>query len=104
MAISCRLSQPRESLEVPVYVYPAIRPDTVAIPLGQGHSDYGRYARNRGTNPVNLIGTETDETGEGLTWTALRVQIKPTGRRVEMAAFESRLGVTEGFTNEDIPG
>ena len=32
-------------LELPVYRYPAIRPDTIAIPFGQGHTAYGRYAK-----------------------------------------------------------
>lgn len=43
------------SLEVPAVLYPAIRPDVIAMPLGQGHSSFGRYARNRGVNPAVLI-------------------------------------------------
>ncbi len=43
-------------LEVPVYMYPAIRPDTIAIPFGQGHTAYGRYAEKRGVNPADLLG------------------------------------------------
>ncbi|MDD5435573.1 MAG: molybdopterin-dependent oxidoreductase, partial [Nitrospira sp.] len=31
-------------VHLPVYLYPGIRPDTVSIPIGQGHSSYGRYA------------------------------------------------------------
>ncbi|MBK7451188.1 MAG: hypothetical protein IPJ47_17995 [Anaerolineales bacterium] len=29
-----------------VYLYPAIRPDTIAMPFGQGHTAFGRYAEN----------------------------------------------------------
>ena len=43
-------------LEVPVYLYPAIRPDTIAMPFGQGHTAYGRYAEERGVNPADLLG------------------------------------------------
>ena len=39
-------------VEAPVYLYPAIRPDTIAMPFGQGHTAYGRYAAGRGANPV----------------------------------------------------
>jgi len=41
-------------LRVPAVLYPAIRPDVIAIPFGQGHTSYGRYATNRGANPAIL--------------------------------------------------
>jgi anaerobic selenocysteine-containing dehydrogenase len=99
-----RVTSPHGELEAPVYVYPAIRPDTVAIPTGQGHTDCGRYGRDRGTNPMSLVGTETDATGSSLAWATLRVQITPTGKKTAMARFESRVGVTEGFINQGFPG
>jgi anaerobic selenocysteine-containing dehydrogenase len=99
-----RVTSPHGELEAPVYVYPAIRPDTVAIPTGQGHTDYGRYARDLGSNPMSLVGIETDATGSGLAWVTLRVQIAPTGKKTAMARFESRVGVTEGFINQGFPG
>jgi anaerobic selenocysteine-containing dehydrogenase len=99
-----RVTSPHGELEAPVYVYPAIRPDTVAIPAGQGHTDYGRYARDRGSNPMSLVGIETDATGSNLAWVTLRVQIAPTGKKTAMARFESRVGVTEGFINQGFPG
>lgn len=42
------------SLRVPAVLYPAIRPDVIAMPFGQGHTEYGRYATNRGANPAVL--------------------------------------------------
>jgi anaerobic selenocysteine-containing dehydrogenase len=42
------------SLRVPAVLYPAIRPDVIAMPFGQGHTGYGRYATNRGGNPAVL--------------------------------------------------
>jgi anaerobic selenocysteine-containing dehydrogenase len=91
-----RVTSPHGEVEAPVYLYPAIRPDTVAMPTGQGHSDCGRYARQRGSNPMRLVGTETDSTGTSLAWATLRVKITPTGKKVRMARFESRFGLTEG--------
>ena len=38
-----------------VYLYPGIRPDVVAVPMGQGHSDYGRFAKDRGANVVAIL-------------------------------------------------
>jgi anaerobic selenocysteine-containing dehydrogenase len=99
-----RVVSPYGELEAPVYIYPAIRPDTVAMPTGQGHSDYGRYARDRGSNPMSLVGTETSSSGGSLSWADVRVQVAPTGRQVAMARFENREGVAEGFINQAFPG
>ncbi|MEJ2211514.1 MAG: molybdopterin-dependent oxidoreductase [Anaerolineae bacterium] len=104
-----RVTSPYGSLELPVYVYPAIRPDTVAIPSGQGHTDLGRYARGRGDHVLKLLSAQTRAgaetgTGGGLAWSNLRVRVEPTGRQAAMARFEDRVGVTEGFINQGFPG
>ncbi|UCC63839.1 MAG: molybdopterin-dependent oxidoreductase, partial [Anaerolineae bacterium] len=98
-----QVTSPEGELEAPVCVYPAIRPDTIAIPLGQGHTDCGRYARGRGSNPMQLVGTGTDATGNSLAWSALRVKVRPTGEKVALALFENKEGVTEGFLNMEFP-
>ena len=41
------------SVRAPALLYPAIRPDTVAMPYGQGHT-VGRYAKDRGANVIEL--------------------------------------------------
>jgi anaerobic selenocysteine-containing dehydrogenase len=99
-----RVTSPYGELEAPVYLYPAIRPDTVAMPTGQGHSDYGRYARDRGSNAMGLVGAETGTGGSSFAWADVRVQVAPTGRQVAMARFENREGVVEGFANQAFPG
>jgi anaerobic selenocysteine-containing dehydrogenase len=57
------VTSPQGSLRAPAVLYPGIRPDLVAIPLGQGQKGGGRYAAGRGANPlallaVTLVGTE----------------------------------------------
>ena len=37
------------------FFYPGVRPDVLAMPLGQGHTAYGRYAKDRGSNPFTLL-------------------------------------------------
>jgi anaerobic selenocysteine-containing dehydrogenase len=41
---------PLNSVRAPVVLYPAIRPDVIAMPAGQGHTAFGRYASGRGAN------------------------------------------------------
>jgi anaerobic selenocysteine-containing dehydrogenase len=45
---------PAGSVRAPVVVYPAIRPDVIAMPSGQGHTAFGRYASGRGANAMLL--------------------------------------------------
>ncbi len=71
-------------LSTPVCVYPAIRPDVVAMPIGQGHSEYGRYARHRGVNPIQILAPEIEPSTGALAWSATRVRLVPTGRRVQV--------------------
>ncbi len=82
-----RVTSVHGAIEAPAYVYPGIRPDTVAIPLGQGHTDLGRYARERGSNPVRLAGTQ----GDRMAWANLRVKIERTGEHQPSAVFESTI-------------
>jgi anaerobic selenocysteine-containing dehydrogenase len=91
-----RITSPAGELEAPVCTYPAIRPDTVAIPFGQGHTDSGRYARDQGSNPLELVGTMTGASGSSLAWATLRVQIRPTGERMTLALFEHKPGTSSG--------
>jgi anaerobic selenocysteine-containing dehydrogenase len=45
---------PHGSVHAPAVLYPAIRPDVVAMPAGQGHTAYGRYAKSTGMNALLL--------------------------------------------------
>ncbi len=40
------------SVRAPAVLYPAIRPEVIAMPYGQGHAAYGRYANGKGANPI----------------------------------------------------
>jgi anaerobic selenocysteine-containing dehydrogenase len=87
-----KVSSPFGELEASVYRYPAIRPDTIAIPFGQGHTAYGRYAQNRGANLAGLLGTRLNLAGD-LALSSVKVKIEKTGRVQPLARFESHLGV-----------
>ncbi|HYE92584.1 MAG TPA: 4Fe-4S dicluster domain-containing protein, partial [Terriglobales bacterium] len=72
------------SVEVPVFVHPGIRPDTVAIQLGQGHTAMGRYARGedgepRGVNATRLLAPEVDAQSGGLVWIQATARVRATG-------------------------
>jgi anaerobic selenocysteine-containing dehydrogenase/Fe-S-cluster-containing dehydrogenase component len=59
-------------IEVPVRISDNVRPDVIAVPIGQGHTAYGRYASQRGANPWQLL-----PAGKR----AVAVQAQPAGGR-----------------------
>lgn len=79
-------------IEAAVYRYPAIRPDVIAIPFGQGHTAYGRYAQGRGVNPGNLLGLRLNGSLD-LAFSATKVSIEKTTRKQVLPRNESRIGV-----------
>ena len=87
-------------IEAAVYLYPAIHPEVIAMPFGQGHPAYGRYAALRGTNPFNILGLVYNEAGD-LAFAGTKVHIEKTGRKYPLARHESRIGVYgEGLGEE----
>ena len=73
------VTTPHGAVELPVWRHPGIRPDTIAIQLGQGHERMGRYAKDRGVNPVRLLAPRFDEQSGGLLWIQTRAEVEPTG-------------------------
>jgi len=67
------------SVRAPAFLNPGIAPDAVAMPVGQGHTNFTRYASNRGVNPISILAPATiAETGT-LAWSATRVKIAKVG-------------------------
>jgi len=67
------------SVRAPAFLNPGIAPDAVAMPVGQGHTNFTRYATNRGVNPISILAPITvGDTGE-LAWSATRVRIARVG-------------------------
>ncbi len=85
-----RVESPQGSLEAPVYLHPGIRPDVVAIPMGQGHTAYGRWAKDRGANVLDLLSPMIQQPDGGLAWAATRVKITRTGKTGRVSKAEGR--------------
>ena len=67
------------SLRAPAFLSPGIAPDAIAIPVGQGHTNFTRYATNRGVNPLAILGSATVAETGALAWAATRVKIARVG-------------------------
>jgi hypothetical protein len=81
-------------------LYPGIRPDVIAMPFGQGHTAYGRYAQGRGANPASILSAHFNEAGD-LAFACMKVKVEKTGRKQPLSRLESRIGVyREGMGEE----
>ncbi|HEV2493820.1 MAG TPA: molybdopterin-dependent oxidoreductase [Terriglobia bacterium] len=66
-------------LQAPALLSPGIAPDVVAMPVGQGHENFGRYASHRGANPVSILAPTVEPETGALAWAATRVKISKVG-------------------------
>jgi len=87
------------SLQANVIVFPGIQRQSIGIPLGQGHTEYGRYAKGVGVNPYKILEAKFDsKTGE-LATHATRVSVKKIADRKEMVTLANGDLVLESNTS-----
>jgi molybdopterin-containing oxidoreductase family iron-sulfur binding subunit len=77
------------SLEVPAYLYAGIRQDTIAIPLGQGHTSYGRHAKGKGVNPLILLPPAQDAASGSVAYLSARAKVSK-GTKAEQLYMTQR--------------
>jgi anaerobic selenocysteine-containing dehydrogenase len=73
------VSSQHGSLRAPAMISPGVAPDAIAMPIGQGHEHYTRYASGRGANPISILAPMIAENG-ALAWAATRVKISNVGK------------------------
>lgn len=82
------------SLEAPAVISPGIAPDAIAMPAGQGHTNFTRYASGRGSNPFSILASTSDASTGAHAWGATRVRIAKAG------SADRRLILFGGATRE----
>jgi anaerobic selenocysteine-containing dehydrogenase len=90
------VASPQGTLRLPAVIYPAIRPDLVAIPLGQGHRGMGRYATARGVNPLALLATNIEGKDPQPAWNATRVRLTRISTKGELVTAGNQQGSFRG--------
>ena len=80
------LTSPASAVRTPVWVTRSVRPGVVAVPTGQGHVAYGRYASGRSFNAFDLLSGDANGYG-GRTFTTT-VSVTRTGDHQRLASVE----------------
>ena len=75
-------------IEATVVVNPHLPGGVVAMPIGQGHTDYGRYATGRGANPLALLDPEPDAASGGPRWARTRIDATALALRRPLARLQ----------------
>ena len=94
-----RIESAAGSITALLYPNPALPPNVLAVPLGQGRrvgSDYATGGDVReSSNVLDLLPAEpTTETG-GLAWASVRVKVTATGESLKVAKFEGAFPARE---------
>ena len=77
------------TVDVSVLINPHLRAGVAAMPLGQGHTEYGRYATGRGVNPTVLLGAAPEPASGGPQWLGTRVDATPRALHRSMPRLQS---------------
>ena len=64
-------------VDASVIINPHLADGVVAIGIGQGHTNFGRYATGRGVNPIALLDAEPEPASGGVRWLGTGVDITP---------------------------
>jgi molybdopterin-containing oxidoreductase family iron-sulfur binding subunit len=73
-------------IKLPAHISEGVKPGTVAIPIGQGHSAFGRYAQGQGANAIPLLSGESEADSGALIWHGTRVVVSQTGLKHKLAS------------------
>jgi anaerobic selenocysteine-containing dehydrogenase len=87
------------SVRAAAVLSPGIAPDMVAMPVGQGHENFTRFASGRGANPLSILAPLTERETGSLAWAATRVKLARTGGP-EQAKLVLFAGGMSGFPHE----
>nr|MBA3612426.1 4Fe-4S ferredoxin [Nitrospirales bacterium] len=71
-----RVTSEYGAIEASAVFFPGLHPELIAIPMGQGHRAYGRYAKGRGVNPLTLLGPSFDSRSGSLATGGTRVRVE----------------------------
>ncbi|MCH7530222.1 MAG: molybdopterin-dependent oxidoreductase [Gemmatimonadetes bacterium] len=82
------VSSPHGTVDVPVWIYPGIREDAVALAMGGGHTNMGRWADGSGVNALALLPSESEQPSGAMVTLATTVTVTPTGERRRIATIE----------------
>ncbi len=91
------------SVELPAYLYAGIRKDAVAIPLGQGHVAYGRYAKDRGVNACALLPPAQDGASGAIAYLCAKARVSKGRKAMDLVMAQPEKAQHDRLIAQVIP-
>lgn len=76
------------SVHAPIYITKHIHPSVVAMPIGQGHDGYGRYASGVGANPISILSFESLKPSNTVSLVEDSVVVRPSVSKDKLVALQ----------------
>jgi anaerobic selenocysteine-containing dehydrogenase len=94
-----RIESSKDSIRAIAYPSPAVPPDTISIPFGQGRKHGSDYATDRpgneSSNVMDVLELTTVSGTGSLAWAGTRVRVSKTGDSVSIAKLEGNVRAVE---------
>jgi anaerobic selenocysteine-containing dehydrogenase len=85
-----RVESRHGSIEAPAYVHPGAIPGVVSMAIGDGHTHYGRYASDRGANPISILAPAWEKATGVLVLGGTRVKMSRVGASRSLIQFSTQ--------------
>ncbi len=83
-----RIETEAGAIELPAYLYGGMRRDVAAVPLGQGHTAYGRYAKDRGVNALALLPPAQDAASGAVAYLSTRARLAKGAKAMDFVTTQ----------------
>jgi anaerobic selenocysteine-containing dehydrogenase len=81
------ISSRHGKIQAPLLISPGIAPNVIAMPMGQGHDTFTRFASGRGANPISILAPMIERETGALAWAATRVRISKVKSDTKLILF-----------------
>ena len=72
-------------IHVPAYAYAGVFPGVAVVPVGQGHTHFGRWASGQGLDPIGILDPSVHADTGAPSFAAPLAKLQPGGRSVKLA-------------------
>ena len=82
------IETPKGIIKTQAFVFKGIRPDTIAVAMGQGHTQIGQFGNDRGVNVLDILPNKKDELSGAFAWLSTKVNVSKSGESAKLTKIQ----------------
>ena len=94
-----RVESPNGVIEAPAFIHPAAIPGVVSMAIGAGHTHFGRYASDRGANPLSILAPAIEKSTGAIATGATRVKLTRVSDAGRLIQFSTQKRENRSFAH-----